>query len=168
MGKEDYHLILNILGVEFHKFPPDIILIFRFIILFLNKRDLDRCSKSLFCLKTDGNKMIFELKRSKNLKSESEEFKMACVRKKGDLYYYRFKVRDGEKYRYIEREGNFKTKSEALRAGEKAEAEWYTQFNIFKPREVLYRTLLNEYQVNFCIRNNFAYQKFLFLIFLQL
>ena len=81
---------------------------------------------------------------------ESEDSKMACVRKKGDLYYYRFKVKDGDSYRYIERGGNFKTKSEALRAGQKAEAEWNTQFNIFKPREVLYKTLLNEYQINFC------------------
>ena len=46
-----------------------------------------------------------------------EETKMACVRKKGDLYYYRFKVKDGDKYRYIERGGNFKTKAEALKTG---------------------------------------------------
>jgi len=75
---------------------------------------------------------------------------MASVRKKGDCYFYRFKVKDGEGYRYIERGGNFKTKAEAQKAGAKAEAEWNTHLNIFKPREVLYGTLLQEYFINFC------------------
>ena len=75
---------------------------------------------------------------------------MATVRKRGEYWYYRFKVRDGQKYRYIERGGNFRTKAEAIRAGCEAERQWATHLNIFTPREVLYSTLLQEYQINFC------------------
>lgn len=76
---------------------------------------------------------------------------MATARKKGDWWYYRFKIHSGGgKYKYIERGDNFRTKKEALEAGAKAEAEWNTRLTIWKPREVLYGQLLKEWQINWC------------------
>lgn len=48
---------------------------------------------------------------------------MASVREKNGHFYYRFTVRVGDKYKYIEK-GTFATKEEALEAGNKAEQEY--------------------------------------------
>lgn len=75
---------------------------------------------------------------------------MATVRKRGEYWYYRFKVNDGGKTKYIERGNNYKTKREAQEAGNQAEAEWHTRLSIWEPRQVLYGTMLKEYQLNYC------------------
>ena len=75
---------------------------------------------------------------------------MATVRKRGDKYYYRFKVKNGDSYKWIERGDNFRTKKEALEAGTKAEAEWNTRLSVWEPRKVLYKKMLEEWNENWC------------------
>lgn len=75
---------------------------------------------------------------------------MATARKRGEYWYYRFKVRNGDSYKWIERGDNYRTKKEALDAGNKAEAEWHTRLSIWEPRQVLYRQMLKEWQINWC------------------
>lgn len=75
---------------------------------------------------------------------------MATVRKRGDNYYYRFKVKNGDSYKWIERGDGYRTKKEALEAGIKAEAEWHTRLTIWEPRKVLYSTMLEEWETNWC------------------
>lgn len=75
---------------------------------------------------------------------------MATVRKRGEHYYYRFKVRNGDSYKWIERGDGYRTKKEALEAGIKAEAEWHTRLNIWEPRKVLYAKMLKEWESNWC------------------
>lgn len=75
---------------------------------------------------------------------------MATVRKRGDYYYYRFKVKNGNSYKWIERGDGYRTKKEALEAGVKAEAEWNTRLSIWEPRKVLYKQMLEEWYLNWC------------------
>lgn len=75
---------------------------------------------------------------------------MATVRKRGEYYYYRFKVRNGDSYKWIERGNNYKTKKEAQEAGNRAEAEWHTRLSIWEPRQVLYGQMLKEWQIHWC------------------
>jgi len=75
------------------------------------------------------------------------------VRKRGDVFQYRFEIASQEgKRKYISKSG-FKTKPEAERAGVKALNEYLETGHSFKPSEISYSDYLDYWMQEYCFIN---------------
>lgn len=81
------------------------------------------------------------------------------IRKRGQVYQYQFETaRVNGKRTQISKSG-FKTKSEALLAGQKAQAEYISGESISKESQMTYGNYLDFWYENYC-KNNYKYSTY--------
>ena len=84
---------------------------------------------------------------------------MVSVRKRGKVYEYRIEIASIDGVRKWLTKSGFKTKSEALLAGQKAQAEYMSGETISKESQMTYGNYLDFWYENYC-KNNYKYSTY--------